>query len=426
MNVLQVPSKISQQRFGPGFVRPAYGTYCFSAIPESVALILGCTPTNRVPLPADSVAAGLSKAKSVVIVLVDGFGWRFLERYQGLVPVSETLQGSLTTCITSQFPSTTAAHLTTLHSGVPVTESGIYEWFYHEPIAGRLIAPLPFNAARVDYDGRCQLFKLGITPEQIAPWPSLYQELAQRGAIESFVYHSGGFAGEKSSMYSTRGATVRPIDCVEHGFSLLRTDLAARSDRSSRSYHLLYLPEFDGMCHEYGPQSEKLVRSAERIFAQIVALKGNLPPDTVLMITADHGHTYVDPTTTIYLDALLPELPSFIELSTCGEPLVPAGSARDFFLHIQPAHREAVRSMLKQRLRGIAEVYSFEEMEAHGIWGAHPTSRLRERVGDTVVLPHEGHTVWWSEKGRFKMSFSGHHGGLTADEMLIPLITFRS
>ena len=41
---------------------------------------------------------------------------------------------------------------------------------------------------------------------------------------------------------------------------------------------------------------------------------------------------------------------------------------------------------------------------------------VEARIGDVCVLPAEGETVWWRERGRFGMRFRGHHGGLTPEE----------
>jgi hypothetical protein len=54
------------------------------------------------------------------------------------------------------------------------------------------------------------------------------------------------------------------------------------------------------------------------------------------------------------------------------------------------------------------------------------TERLRERVGDLVLLPYAGESVYWREPGKFEQKFYGHHGGLTPLEMdtgayLLPL-----
>jgi predicted AlkP superfamily pyrophosphatase or phosphodiesterase len=69
----------------------------------------------------------------VVLFFIDAFGWRFFEKFQD-APFLKRMakQGSIEK-ITSQFPSTTAAHVTTIHTGLPVGESGVYEWFYYEP-----------------------------------------------------------------------------------------------------------------------------------------------------------------------------------------------------------------------------------------------------------------------------------------------------
>jgi len=39
-------------------------------------------------------------------------------------------------------------------------------------------------------------------------------------------------------------------------------------------------------------------------------------------------------------------------------------------------------------------------------------------------LPFAGESVWWYEKDKFEMTKHGAHGGLTPDEVEIPLLLF--
>jgi hypothetical protein len=180
------------------------------------------------------------------------------------------------------------------------------------------------------------------------------------------------------------------------------------------------------MAHEWGPDSNRVAKCAERIFKHFDSLLAALPPSSLLMVTADHGQTAVNPAKTVYLDKLIPKLRTAIETGEAGLPLVPAGSARDFFLHIKQEHREELRGEITTELAGVAEVYPISELIKIGVFGNAPSERLLQRLGDTVVLPLPGETVWWSENDKFKMPFLGHHGGLSDDEALIPLISFRT
>ena len=70
--------------------------------------------------------------------------------------------------IETQFPSTTTAHVTTMHTGRPVGEHGLYEWHVHEPALDAIITPLLFSFA-----GRSTRFRGhhgGLHPDETETW----------------------------------------------------------------------------------------------------------------------------------------------------------------------------------------------------------------------------------------------------------------
>ena len=60
-----------------------------------------------------------------------------------------------------------------------------------------------------------------------------------------------------------------------------------------------------------------------------------------------------------------------------------------------------------------------------GYFGPTISQQFRGRAGDLVILPYPGESVWWFEKNKFEQKFLGHHGGLTKQELEIPLITWE-
>ena len=42
-----------------------------------------------------------------------------------------------------------------------------------------------------------------------------------------------------------------------------------------------------------------------------------------------------------------------------------------------------------------------------------------------AMLPYLGESAFWYEKGVFEQHYYGHHGGLTPEEMLIPLVAME-
>src|SRR5437588_12848220 len=102
---------VSSSTFSQQSVKPLYDSYCFSNIPQTVEFLL--TGEGQSALPLDVFGALPTKYNKVVLFFVDAFGWRFFERYAAKYQFLKTiLERSVVSKMTSQFPSTTAAPVT--------------------------------------------------------------------------------------------------------------------------------------------------------------------------------------------------------------------------------------------------------------------------------------------------------------------------
>ena len=172
--------------YDPAFVTPRYDGLSFAAIPVSIAgLLTGAAPLALAPETLGNLPA---RYRNVVVILIDGFGWRFFEKYAADYPALRRFTGDgVCTQISSQFPSTTTAHVTTLHTGLPVSQHGMYEWQYFEPKVGRVIIPLLFSYAGTH--DRDQLKAAKVDPRSLLPTQTLYHELNRLGITSTVFQH---------------------------------------------------------------------------------------------------------------------------------------------------------------------------------------------------------------------------------------------
>ncbi len=405
-------------------IRPSYRAACFADLPETIQYWL---TGEGSPALSPGILNGLpQRYDTIVFFLIDAFGWRFvdafLERYRFLQALSH--DGRLSK-ITSQFPSTTAAHVTCIHTGLPVAQSGVYEWQYYEPLVDDVILPLLFSFAGTTRQDT--LRSTGIAPETLYPERTLYQALETRG-VASRVFMPREVAQSTYSNAILAGADVKPYRTWSGALDNLALLL---SRQTSPTYYFLYFGKIDSICHLHGPNSPQLdaeidgfLRTMERMTLKKSRAKQN---KTLILLTADHGQIEVDPQKTIYLnkDARFTGLRRYLRTNRAGKILVPGGSPRDVFLSVNQEYLMEAQAFLNERLEGKAEVYQTQSLIEDGLFGPRqPSAAFLSRVGNLVILPHPGETVWWYEEGRFEMKFRGHHGGLTAEEMEIPLFLY--
>ena len=388
---------------------PERGRRCFDQLPATIERLL--TGTTSGPALDRPLLRG--RYDRVALVYLDAFGWTFLERHDDHPLLRRTRTDGVIEQLTSQFPSTTTAHTTTIHSGLPVAEHGVYEWHVLEPTLNRLITPLLFSFS--GDRGRETLAGL-LDPADVYPPESLYERLAAAG-IRSSVAQPAAFAHSSPNRVLLRGADVLPFTTPEQG---LAAAASALTDAGT-AYALVYLDDVDALMHAVGPEHP----NADRAFARALTAieRARFPTGTLVLLTADHGMSPVDPGRSVYVNRIWPELAAHLETGADGKPLAPAGSCRDLFLHVRAGHVEEVRDRLAERLDGLADVVATETLVADGIF-AEPSPRLRARLAALVVLPRYGEAVYWYEPGRFEQRLHGQHGGLSPEEMEIPLIAW--
>jgi predicted AlkP superfamily pyrophosphatase or phosphodiesterase len=406
---------VKTAQFSEHFVRPLYDTYCFSRIPGTISSIL-MGKDEAQALPAKVFGHLPRRAEKVVVLLIDGFGWRFFSRMAEDYPfLRRILQEGVVSKLTSQFPSTTTAHITTMHTGRTVGDHGLYEWHVYEPQLDAIITPLMYSYA--GENARETLKKAALNPNTLFPQQTIYQSFAEQG-IASYVMNHHSYAISPYSKAVMNGAKLIPYHTPAE--ALITLGQLLEKEKGS-AYYYLYFDTADALSHHYGPESphqmaelDILITALERLLYPLLAKRD----DTVLIITADHGQVEVHPETTFYLNREMPNITHWIQHDWRDQPLVPGGgSARDLFLHIKPQHLEVARFAVADKLAGKAEVYETQELIDEGLFGPLISDSFLARVGNLTILPYAHESVWWYEEGRFQMRFEGHHGGLTREEM---------
>jgi hypothetical protein len=406
-SVAAVDGALREPRSGSG-VRPLRDGYTFAALPATIErLLLGREGGG---LPHAALGDAPDRVERVALVLLDAFGWRFFARHADAHPLLRRFVADGTVAkLTSQFPTTTTAHVTTLHTGRPVAEHGLYEWNIYEPSLDALVIPLMFSRAG---DGvRDTLRRERVDVRALYPTDTLYRRLSADGA-RCVAFHPSSFAPSTYDGVLLVGADVRPYETLDGAFADLATVLVGPGP----VYAYVYIDTLDAIGHRQGPSSDAFDAEAARCLDAIGTALSALPAGTLVLLAADHGQVDVDPASTRFVNELWPRIGTHLRRDRRGRPLAPAGSARDLFLHTAPGAHAHVVGRLRELVGEIAEVHGTADLIAEGVFPAPPGPRLRERLADVCVLPAPGETVWWRERGRFDLRFRGHHGGLAPEE----------
>ncbi len=394
---------------------PLYGSYCFDGLPGTVEHVLGGAAQRRLPA---TVLPPLAGVRRVVLAYLDALPVWLCRRVAD-EPALQRLSSGVVSTLTSMFPSTTTGHVAAIHTGLRSAESGLFEWFQYEPSVDEVVSPLPYERAVPRNGSR----RADFAPDVFLPdgQRTVYERLGDVGA-GSTVHHRRIFAAAPLSAVATAGARVVGHDEPAEGAENVARALAGAD---GPHYAFLYLETIDAAGHRGGPTAGAYEAEARRVLDALERhllrpLARRAAGDTLVLVTTDHGMADTPPHRVAYVNRAWPELERHVRRDARGNPLV-GGSCRDLFLHVAPGSVDAVVAGLRRSLPAEALVLPVAEAIARGLFGDAVSDRFRARVGDVLVLAGAGTGIWWDEPPGYHHSLLGQHGGLSAEEMEIPL-----
>ena len=408
------------------FVRPAYSTRCFSMIPRTVMALLtgeanpGTLPDSCLP---QSVRLETALPQRVVVILADGFGWNLVERLEHLPLVEEGRKNGVVSRITSQFPSTTSAHVTTISTNLEPIEHGIFEWNTYVPELGEIFQALPYRVVRNGVE--IPVSEDVAPPGLIFPRPTFYETLANKG-IKSLVIQNASIANSITSKFITSGTSMDSYP--DNNIEKLAEKWPAVMKRDDWTYCFIYFPHVDANSHKHGPSSEKVAETALHVTNTILdIIKASNGSNTLFLITADHGQIDVLPGKREHRICLLNELPQIEAMleahpTVPGRRIPPTGNLRNLFLHVQSQHVETVVEALNHTYGEYLEAFSSIPLINDSIFGRSNSQKYLSRLGTVSIIPRKHYTVFLSETTMSCLDHLGSHGGAHPEEMIIPLI----
>ena len=417
--------EIERSRRGD-LIRPLYESYCFANIPAAVHGLLGGAPAAN-PLAPILTAAALRPADTnkVVLLLIDGLGWDHWSAYAVQhQPFRHLADAGVVAPLTTIFPSTTAAALTTINSGLTPRQHGLPEWFVYFDEIDKIAATLPFTA--MGEKGPDRLLDDGVDPRMLFDGEPLYPGLEAEG-IRTFTFINESYARSTYSSLVHRGSTTVPyLDATDLMINL-RSTIA---ETEGPAYFYVYWDAVDAIAHAEGPHSPQFVAEINSFAAALQSgfvskVNRTIAEQTILLVSADHGHIRVDPTETIYLDQYV-DLTTNLRRGVSGSAILPWGSPRDVYLAIERDKIRPVRDFLVAQLEGRARVLTSADALAANMFGRgdmHP--KLRQRIGDLIILPRDEQLVWYEHRQGQRLTLNGMHGGLSEAEMIIPFAAAR-
>jgi predicted AlkP superfamily pyrophosphatase or phosphodiesterase len=319
-----------------------------------------------------------------VLLVLDGLGWDQFETHRALMPTLASLAGGP---IHTVAPTTTATALSSIATGLTPAEHGLIG--YRMVLGGEIINVLrwmvgeqPVRRSHPPRDVQPYEPFLGYSPPVISP-----------AELQTSAFSEAHLRGSKPTGW--RAASSISVE-------------AAAQLAAGERFVYCYYGGIDKIAHErgFGPYYDAELRFADHIVAEVIAA---LPPDTALLVTADHGqvdvgHNVVHPSADLLAGGAFQ-----------------SGEGRFRWLHASSGAISSIVAIATEEVGDVGYVVTKDQMLDEHWFGLSMAPAIRSRLGDVALVAYEPVSFHDpADSGPFELVC--RHGALTSAEINVPLL----
>lgn len=343
--------------------------------------------------------------KDIILIIVDGLGYEYLLKHGKGSFLYKNLKGKMT----SVLPATTASAMTSFATGVAPQQHALTGWFMYLKEVGTVVAILSF----ISRAGNLKLWKGDIKYRDIYDQKSFFEDLE---ATSISIKHKD-YSESEYSLLATKNTIRLPFSKFNGFFGQIHKAL---NIEGKRKFVFAYWPKLDSICHRKGTNSREAKKHFKRIDNKILLLAKSLKnKNTAIIVTADHGLINTRENNKIIK---LKNHPKFIE--TLAIPL--SGEPRFVYCYVKPSKVKQFENYVRTEFRGVCDMHKSEDLIEKNYFGLYaPNEKLKDRIGDYVLIMKENYIMKDFILGEDQNIFISNHGGVSKEEMFVPLIVIE-
>lgn len=357
------------------------GRATIDQVMPSVAAALGA--------PGFANTLALPDAPRYVVFLVDGLGLDLLREHADAAPFLSSLKNI--DDVVCGVPSTTATSLTSLGTGLQAGMHGMVGYTSRVPGSGQRLNSLKWDQP--------------VDPLIWQPHRTVLEQMQDAGITASSV-NDAKFVDSGLTLCSQRGVPFHGISSIWE-----RLDVVVEVIESApRAMTYAYESRLDHTGHAKGCTSEEWRTMLTTIDTELADLREELPRDTVLIVTADHGMIDLPMSNRFDVDS---------SATLLDDVTLLAGEARFRHVYTRSGAAPDVAARWQAELGDRALVRTQNGIED---WFGPIAADVRGRIGDVLVAALGDFAMFSSREFGIEFKMTGFHGSISEAELRIPVL----